>query len=110
MAGGKRPMHTIIPAMLGEGGRITMPFGVMGGAYSAGGPCAFADQYARTMGGMTPAKRHRRAAPLFAENGTLALETRLSDRHGTGAGRFGPLRLFASPRSPRGGGASDPHP
>jgi len=75
-AGGKRPMHTIIPGMLRHKGRVMMPFGVMGGAYQ---PCGHARLISNLVDyGMDPQTAidaPRSFSGLFSGQDGLALET-----------------------------------
>ncbi|MFS4581855.1 gamma-glutamyltransferase family protein [Phaeobacter sp. C3_T13_0] len=76
LAGGKRPMHTIIPGMLRKDGDVTMPFGVMGGAYQPNG-------HARFLSNLTDFKLDPQAAidmpRAFADGGALKVERGYSD-------------------------------
>jgi len=71
LVGGKRPMHTIIPGMLAKNGRVTMPFGVMGGAYQPNG-------HARFMSNMVDFGMDNQAAidapRCFSDNGLMKIE------------------------------------
>ncbi len=70
-AGGKRPLHTIIPAMLMRDGEVVMPYGVMGGAYQPAG-------HVRVLGNIADFGMHPQAAidgpRSFPDAGTLGLE------------------------------------
>ncbi|SPF79883.1 gamma-glutamyltransferase family protein [Pseudoprimorskyibacter insulae] len=71
LAGGKRPMHTIIPGMMREGGRVIMPFGVMGGQYQPNGHARLISNIETY--GMDP-QAAIDGARSFAENGVLKVE------------------------------------
>jgi gamma-glutamyltranspeptidase/glutathione hydrolase len=70
-AGGKRPMHTIIPGMIRKDGRLMMPFGVMGGGYQPNG-------HARLLTNMVDFGMHPQAAidapRSFSEAGEMRVE------------------------------------
>ncbi|WP_333694312.1 gamma-glutamyltransferase family protein [Phaeobacter italicus] len=76
LAGGKRPMHTIIPGMLRKDGEVTMPFGVMGGAYQ---PCG----HARFVSNLTDFAMDPQAAidlpRAFADGDVLKVERGYSE-------------------------------
>ena len=74
--GGKRPMHTIIPAMLRDNGKVTVPFGVMGGQYQSCGHARFVTNV--TDFGLEP-QEALDAPRCFAENGKLMVERGYSD-------------------------------
>jgi gamma-glutamyltranspeptidase/glutathione hydrolase len=71
LGGGKRPMHTIIPGMLRENGRVVMPFGVMGGAYQPVGHARFVSNLRDFGMGLQATMDMPRA---FSDRGVLQIE------------------------------------
>ncbi len=72
----KRPMHTIIPGMLCEDGQVTMPFGVMGGAYQPNGHARFVSNLTDFDMGLQQTIDAPRA---FADAGKLKVERGYGD-------------------------------
>ncbi len=76
LKGGKRPLHTIIPAMLKSKDKTFMPFGVMGGAYQPTG-------HSHVISNMVDFGMHPQAAidapRCFAVDGELQVERGYSD-------------------------------
>jgi gamma-glutamyltranspeptidase/glutathione hydrolase len=71
IAPNKRPFHTIIPAMLTDGDKLTGVFGVMGGQYQAVGQMGFLINHLDR--GMTP-QQALDAPRSFAIDGELQCE------------------------------------
>jgi gamma-glutamyltranspeptidase / glutathione hydrolase len=97
---GKRPMHTIIPGMVGEKGRVFMPFGVMGGHYQAmGHACLLATLFDHRLDLQTAIDLPR----LFPLPGTnvVEMEERLRERCGAALEARG--FVVRSPNWPIGG-------
>jgi gamma-glutamyltranspeptidase/glutathione hydrolase len=77
----KRPMHTIIPGMVAENGRVCMTFGVMGGHYQAMGHAYFLANLFDHKLDLQSAIDLPRLFPLPGSN-VVETEGRLRERHG----------------------------
>jgi gamma-glutamyltranspeptidase/glutathione hydrolase len=77
LKGGKRPMHTIIPAILRRNGKVFMPFGVMGGQYQCTGHSRFVTN--TTDYGMDPQSAID-APRAFSDAGDMQVERGYSDK------------------------------
>jgi gamma-glutamyltranspeptidase/glutathione hydrolase len=96
----KRPMHTIIPGMVSQDGRVSLVFGVMGGHYQAMG-------HAHLLAGLFDHGLDLQSVidlprlfPLPGTN-TVEMEGRLRDRHGAALQERG--FKVQSPKWPIGG-------
>ena len=96
---GKRPLHTIIPAMVRRDGRIAMSFGVMGGAYQPMGHVAVVAQSAMSTAWT---RRRRSIFPRLAAHGRVESRTRYRAR--SLAGLEGKGHRLAPSNEPLGGG------
>ncbi|MEL6642386.1 MAG: gamma-glutamyltransferase family protein [Pseudomonadota bacterium] len=95
---GKRPLHTIIPAILRHQGRVVMPFGVMGGGYQPHGHLRLLSNMLDF--GMDPQEAID-APRVFFENGELRVERGYSNAVHTDLAAMG--HNVVVPRFPIGG-------
>ncbi len=96
---GKRPMHTIIPAMLKSGGRVTMPFGVMGAHYQAIGHARFVTNFVDY--GLDP-QAALDGPRSFPDQGETQIELGYAESVRRELGRIG--HKVVTPEAPLGGG------
>ncbi|MEM7072892.1 MAG: gamma-glutamyltransferase family protein [Pseudomonadota bacterium] len=94
---GKRPLHTIIPAMLGKDQRLAGPFGVMGGQYQVIGQAGFLlNHFCNGMNVQAALDAPR----SFAFDGVLQLESGLDSQIVTDLAARGHQIVQGSPRRP----------